>query len=147
MSFLFHDEGVGVTVVGDTLYAAGGFDDSLPLDSVEIYSPHSCSAWQYVASMSVCRGGVGAASMGGRVWAVGGHNGSQYLSSVECYCPLTDKWELVSSMATSRAGAGVAGCLCDVELIRKAQDGQLHTPVDYQEEQDESEVHNNDIHL
>lgn len=116
-----------MTVVGNNLYAVGGFDDSLPLDSVEIYNPGG--EWKFVASMTISRGGVGAASMGGHVWAVGGHNGSQYLNSVECYSPLTNQWQMVSSMGTPRAGAGVASCLCDVEIIRKAQDSLSVTHV------------------
>lgn len=109
--------GVGVAVVGQYLYAIGGFDDSSPLNSVERYDP-STDQWTYVACMSTCRGGVGAGAMGERIWAVGGHNGSQYLGSMESYDPVRDVWEVSAEMSTPRAGSGVAGCLCDVEMLK-----------------------------
>lgn len=118
---LFFWTGVGVAVIGQYLYAIGGFDDSSPLDSVERYDPHT-NQWTYVAKMTTCRGGVGAGAMGGRLWAVGGHNGDQYLNSVESYNPLTDTWEEGAPMHVFRAGSGVVGSLCDVEDLRNALD-------------------------
>ena len=113
--------GVGVAVVGELLFAIGGFDDSSPLDSVEKYDPKT-NQWTYIANMTTCRGGVGAGAMGGRLWAVGGHNGEQYLNSVESYNLLTDKWEEGAPMHVFRAGSGVIGSLCDVEDLRNTLD-------------------------
>lgn len=118
---LFFWTGVGVAVIGQYLYAIGGFDDSSPLDSVERYDPRT-NQWTYVAKMTTCRGGVGAGAMGGHLWAVGGHNGDQYLNSVESYNPLTDTWEEGAPMHVFRAGSGVVGSLCDVEDLRNALD-------------------------
>ena len=120
-----HSTGVGVAVVGEFLYAIGGFDDSSPLDSVEKYDPRT-NQWTYVASMTTCRGGVGAGAMGGRLWAVGGHNGEQYLNSVESYNPLADLWEEGALMHVFRAGSGVVGSFCDVEVLRNSQDAINH---------------------
>jgi kelch-like protein 8 len=106
-----------VAVVGQYLYAVGGFDDSSPLNSIERYDPVT-NQWTYVASMNTCRGGVGAGAMGERIWAVGGHNGSQYLGSMESYNPVEDVWVESGEMSTPRAGSGVAGCLCDVEILK-----------------------------
>ncbi len=64
----------------------------------------------FVQPMHVCRGGVGLAALGGYLFAIGGHNGKAYLQTAEVYCPRTDKWEMVASMQTSRAGAGVVSC-------------------------------------
>ena len=113
-----------MAVVGEYLYAIGGFDDSSPLECVEQFNPKT-NQWSYVASMSICRGGVGAGSMGARIWAVGGHNGNQYLNSVESYDPTTDTWELSAPMETFRAGSGVAGCNCDVEVLRNLHSSPL----------------------
>jgi len=106
-----------VAVVGQYLYAIGGFDDSSPLNSVERYNP-ATNQWTYVACMTTCRGGVGAGAMGECIWAVGGHNGSQYLGSMESYNPREDKWVLHSEMSTPRAGSGVTGCMCDIQCLR-----------------------------
>ena len=57
--------------------------------------------------MNVCRGGVGLTTLGQYLCAVGGHDGKVYLNSAEMYNPKTNSWEMVSSMNTSRAGAGV----------------------------------------
>ena len=117
--------GVGVAVVGELLFAIGGFDDSSPLDSVERYDPKT-NQWTYVAKMTTCRGGVGAGAMGGRLWAVGGHNGEQYLNSAESYNLLTNKWEEGAPMHVFRAGSGVVGSLCDVEDLRNTLDPSNH---------------------
>lgn len=60
--------------------------------------------------MHVCRGGVGLASLGGYLFAIGGHDGKAYLNTAEMYCPKANKWKMVASMKTSRAGAGVVTC-------------------------------------
>lgn len=57
--------------------------------------------------MNVCRGGVGLTTLGQYLCAVGGHDGKVYLNSAEMYDPKKDKWEIISSMNTSRAGAGL----------------------------------------
>ena len=57
--------------------------------------------------MNICRGGVGLTMLGGYLSAVGGHDGKTYLNSAEIYNPKTNTWETISSMNTSRAGAGV----------------------------------------
>ena len=119
-----YSAGVGVAVVGEFLYAIGGFDDSSPLDSVERFDPRK-NQWTYVANMTTCRGGVGAGALGGRLWAVGGHNGEQYLNSVESYDPLFDVWEISAPMHTFRAGCGVVGSLCDIESLRNLVDPSM----------------------
>lgn len=80
------------------------------------YCPDNCryditaNKWVFVQSMHVCRGGVGLAALGGYLFAIGGHDGKCYLQTAEIYCPRSDKWSMVASMKTSRAGAGVVSC-------------------------------------
>lgn len=50
---------------------------------------------------------MGLASLGGYLAAIGGHDGKMYLNSAEMYNPVSDTWESIASMNTSRAGAGV----------------------------------------
>ena len=68
------------------LFTSGGFDNDLPLSSVEQYDPHT-NQWTIINSMSVCRGGAGLSALAGRLFVVGGHDGQEYLPSVECYDP------------------------------------------------------------
>lgn len=105
-------------MLGDYLYAVGGFDDSLPLQSAERYNPHT-NTWSVVSNMNCCRGGVGVCTMGRMIWAVGGHDGGSYLNTVEFYDIQTDSWQFVSSMEVGRAGAGVVACKCNVEKFGK----------------------------
>ena len=68
----------------------GGFDDSSPLDSVELYDPKT-NEWTMVSSMTTCRGGVGLGTLGRRLYAVGGHDSFNYLNSVEAFDPDSNK--------------------------------------------------------
>lgn len=56
--------GVGVTALGDFLYAAGGNNGSSSLGSVERYDPHT-DQWTDIHSMNVKRAGVGLAAVEG----------------------------------------------------------------------------------
>lgn len=103
-----------MAVLSNYLYAVGGFDDSLPLQSVERYDIQT-DTWSIISTMNSCRGGVGVCTMGRMIWAVGGHDGMNYLNSVEYYDISTGTWSLVSSMEVGRAGAGVVTCHCDID--------------------------------
>ncbi|KAM7291338.1 hypothetical protein ISCGN_027911 [Ixodes scapularis] len=95
---------------------SGGFDNNLPLSSVERYDP-DLDRWVCVRPMSTSRGGVGVGELSGRLYAVGGHNGTRYLDSVEAYDPATDRWEPVASIHGGRAGPGVSHCSCPALLL------------------------------
>jgi N-acetylneuraminic acid mutarotase len=107
-----------VAVLGGVLYAVGGFDDSLPLQSAEVYNPQT-DTWSAISNMNCCRGGVGVCTMGRMVWAVGGHDGGSYLNTVEYYDLQTNTWQFVSSMEVGRAGAGVVACKCSIKRFGK----------------------------
>lgn len=122
--------GAGAAVLDGFLYVVGGFDNNIPLNSVEKYDPET-DMWTNLSSMTTCRGGVGVAALGGHIFAVGGHNGSVYLNSVEMYDPLQDRWETMANIGMCRAGAGVAWCPCSPEslynLNRKLNERQSST--------------------
>lgn len=105
-------------MLGNNLYAVGGFDDSLPLQSAERYNPQT-NTWSIISNMNCCRGGVGVCTMGRMVWAIGGHDGSSYLNTVEYYDIQTNTWQSVASMEIGRAGAGVVACKCNIEKFGK----------------------------
>lgn len=79
------------------------------LTTIYRYDPET-NKWMFVKPMAVCRGGVGLAAMGRYLFAIGGHDGKNYLKTAEVYCPREDQWSTVTSMRTSRAGAGVVSC-------------------------------------
>ena len=83
----------------ELLKFSGGFDDNLPLDSVECYDP-KLNTWTMVSSMTCKRGGVGVAALGGKIYAVGGHDGSSYLNTVEVYDPVSDRYVFVDNLYT-----------------------------------------------
>ena len=91
---------VGVTVLGNCVYAVGGQDGLACLSLVERsaslsiqntlrlvffhsrYDP-TTNKWQQVSSMKTPRLGVGVASLGGYLYAVGGSDGESPLASAE----------------------------------------------------------------
>jgi len=54
--------GVGVGVLGDVIYAVGGFDEFEALSSVEAYKP-STGNWTTIADMHLCRKNAGGYSL------------------------------------------------------------------------------------
>ncbi|KFM57287.1 Kelch-like protein 8, partial [Stegodyphus mimosarum] len=110
--------GAGVVVLDGFIYVIGGFENNVPLNSVEKYDPDT-NKWTFVSPMKYCRGGVGAATLGGFIFAVGGHNGSQYLNTVEIYDAQNDRWKMGPEISDCRAGAGVAWCSCSADHLNK----------------------------
>ena len=70
--------------IGNTLYALGGYNNSVgDLSSVEAYDP-ATNTWAAKASMNTTRAYLAAASVGNTLYALGGENNSYTnLSSVE----------------------------------------------------------------
>ena len=78
---------LGVAVLGDKLFAIGGFNhDEYDLSSVECLDlsvPNS--AWTPVAPMTMPRNGLGVAVTGGKVYVIGGYRNAR--TSMECFDP------------------------------------------------------------
>ena len=97
---------VGVAVLGNKLYALGGFDGHKRLSTVECFDPHF-QTWKAVAPMTTRRSALGAVALNGRIFVVGGYDGHISLSTVECYLPTSNSWTFLSPMGTLRSAAGV----------------------------------------
>lgn len=59
----------------------------------------------------------------GCIYALGGNDGSSSLNSVEKYDPVSNKWTVVSSMATRRSsvGAAILECINIEHVLRQTK--------------------------
>ncbi|KAK2727542.1 hypothetical protein QYM36_008134 [Artemia franciscana] len=97
----------GVAALDGCIYAVGGSQGKLFLNSVERYDP-SQDKWSFLAPMASPRVGVAVAVVNRLLYAIGGFDGRQRLSSVECYHPERDEWIQVSPCSRRKSGAGCA---------------------------------------
>ncbi|KAG5676178.1 hypothetical protein PVAND_006027 [Polypedilum vanderplanki] len=96
----------GVAVLGDKVYAVGGFNGSLRVRTVDVYDPMTDS-WTACCSMEARRSTLGVAVLNNFIYAVGGFDGSTGLSSAEMFDPTTQEWRMITPMSTRRSSVGV----------------------------------------
>ncbi|XP_058814850.1 ring canal kelch homolog isoform X2 [Topomyia yanbarensis] len=96
----------GLAVLGDKVYAIGGFNGSLRVRTVDVYDPVQ-DQWSTCNSMEARRSTLGVAVLNNCIFAVGGFDGSSGLSSAEMFDPRTQEWRLIASMSTRRSSVGV----------------------------------------
>lgn len=97
---------LGVATLNGRLYAAGGYDGSVFLRTVECYDPRT-QKWNYVKAMNMKRSRVALVATCGKLYAIGGYDGVTNLNSVEMYDPELDTWIFVASMCAHEGGVGV----------------------------------------
>jgi len=103
--------GLGIAVVGNSLYAIGGRTSTGgpctggPLSSVERYDVDT-DTWSSVASLPSARSDLAAATVGGKIYVFGGCDAAGvFLHDVDVYDPETDTWSTApTDMPTARAG-------------------------------------------
>ncbi|KAH8333930.1 hypothetical protein KR059_004589 [Drosophila kikkawai] len=96
----------GLSVLGEKVYAVGGFNGSLRVRTVDVYDP-TTDQWANCCNMEARRSTLGVAVLNGCIYAVGGFDGTTGLSSAEMYDPKTDIWRFIASMSTRRSSVGV----------------------------------------
>ena len=106
---------LGVAALNGKLYAAGGYDGSVFLKTVECYDPVK-NEWKSVKSMNVKRSRVALVATYGKLYAIGGYDGASNLSSVEVYVPDTDTWTFVKEMCAHEGGVGVGVLPVETEV-------------------------------
>jgi N-acetylneuraminic acid mutarotase len=107
---------LAVGVVGDKIYAIGGWTWYNSLSTVEEYDTET-RLWTAKSPMPTARGGLAVGVVGGKVYAIGGYyydkanHNNHYLTTVEEYDPIADVWTTKAPMPTGRAylAAGVVG--------------------------------------
>lgn len=109
----------GLGLRGTCLYAIGGGDGAVALNSVEVYSP-VLNAWVYAPALPTARfQAAGAAApcpdgmTNGCVYVTGGSStAGTVLATVEAYSPVSNAWVTLPSMPTARQLAGSAAAPC-----------------------------------
>ncbi|KAH8246497.1 hypothetical protein KR038_005803 [Drosophila bunnanda] len=96
----------GLSVLGEKVYAVGGFNGSLRVRTVDVYDP-TTDQWANCCNMEARRSTLGVAVLNGCIYAVGGFDGTTGLSSAEMYDPKHDFWGFIASMSTRRSSVGV----------------------------------------
>jgi kelch-like protein 2/3 len=96
----------GLAVLGDKVYAVGGFNGSLRVRTVDVYDPAQ-DQWTTSCSMEARRSTLGVAVLNGCIFAVGGFDGSTGLSSAEMFDPRLGDWSSIANMGTRRSSVGV----------------------------------------
>ncbi|PIO59112.1 kelch repeat protein, partial [Teladorsagia circumcincta] len=96
--------GLSVSTLDHCIYAVGGSDEGIVLNTVERLDPRE-GKWEFVSSMSTPRKYLGTAETRDYLYAVGGQDGSNCpLNSAERYDPRLNKWTAVASMENMRSG-------------------------------------------
>ncbi|CAF0820452.1 unnamed protein product [Didymodactylos carnosus] len=98
---------VGVCAVAGRVYAIGGHDGNLHLNSAEAFDPQT-NRWQQLSPMATWRRGIAVGCLGGPLFAVGGLDDSTCFDTVERYDVENNSWSTVASMSTARGGVAVA---------------------------------------
>ncbi len=94
--------GLGVAVANGKIYAIGGVNGGLPLNTNEEFNPNT-NRWTSKTSMPTARTGFAIAVYKNKIYVIGGSVGIGYSSNNEVYDPATDTWETKSSMPTARS--------------------------------------------
>ncbi len=101
-------DGLAAGVIGQRLYAVGGWDSRSFFNRLEVYDPAG-NSWASKSPMPTARWGLSAGVINGELYAVGGYDGVRSLSVLEVYNPATDTWTTKAPMPTARhlSAAGV----------------------------------------
>ncbi|KAH7465967.1 Kelch-like protein 5 [Phytophthora ramorum] len=94
---------LGATVVGNFIYAVGGFNGQAHLSSVERLNLQT-QQWELMSPLSTGRSGLAVVALNGLIYAIGGYDGRKHLKSVEVFDPQTNQWSSVAGMRYARNG-------------------------------------------
>ncbi|MCH7570485.1 MAG: galactose oxidase [Deltaproteobacteria bacterium] len=102
---------LGVAVIGNKIYAAGGVDRSRRNTGAnEVYDPLK-DRWTKRASMPTPRDHLAVGVVGGKLYVIGGRIDGSYrknLAVTEEYDPASNRWRSRASMPTARSGIAAA---------------------------------------
>ncbi|XP_008934932.1 PREDICTED: kelch-like protein 10, partial [Merops nubicus] len=93
-------------VLFDRLYAMGGFDGHVRLNTAERYEPET-NQWTMIPSMHERRSDASATTLHEKVYICGGFDGIERSMTAEVYSTTTNQWAFIASMGSRRGGVGV----------------------------------------
>ena len=88
-------------VVGNLIYALGGYNGAHILKTVEKYYPIN-DTWVSIAPMQTPRANFTAVVVGELLYALGGWDGTKVTDAVEVYDPKTNIWRSLPDLPTPR---------------------------------------------
>lgn len=100
-SMLIPRAGLAAAVVGEKIYAIGGYNGTHYLSTVEEYNP-ATDTWRLRAQMPTARNNFAAVEVNGKIYAIGGSNETGHLASIEVYDHIFNTWEKLDPMEISR---------------------------------------------
>ncbi|XP_035816052.1 uncharacterized protein [Zea mays] len=95
---------LAVAELNGTIYATGGYDGSMYLQSAERYDQRE-GVWVRLRSMNTKRGCHALTVLGESLYAMGGYNGDKMVSSVEIFDPRLNAWRMGDPMSAPRGYA------------------------------------------
>ena len=97
-----HRGRLAVALCNGHLYAIGGSQASMCLETVERYSP-KFDIWEMVSPMNTPRRNCTAVVVGNLIFVLGGYNGSVFLRSVEVFSQNANSWTYQPAMIEARS--------------------------------------------
>jgi N-acetylneuraminic acid mutarotase len=94
--------GLGVAVANGKIFAIGGLNGGLPLNTNEQFDPNT-NQWTSKAPLPTARSGFSIVAYQNKIYVIGGTVGNGYVGNNEVYDPMTNSWETKASMPTPRA--------------------------------------------
>lgn len=101
----------GISVLNGKLYAVGGLNGTLCLNTAERFDPIA-GKWEFIPNMDTKRTGHSVVSSGDFLYALGGWDNTYIYASVEKYDPNTDRWMEANQMALHCRYFGAASLVC-----------------------------------
>lgn len=101
-----HRNSLSLVLYGGYLFALGGSNGIMRLNSVEKYD-FNTGNWSLAKPMRCSRSTFSACILEDKLYVVGGHNHHTQLKSVEYYDLQTDKWHEVKSLKKTRSGFAI----------------------------------------
>jgi hypothetical protein len=98
----------GAAALGDRIFAIGGCDGEIVLDTVESWDVRSTSGWRLEPPLRRARANLAACAVHARVYAIGGWDGSQDLHSVESFALGEPRWRPEADLEIPRSNLAAA---------------------------------------
>lgn len=97
----------GSAVIGNRIFAVGGYDGDRATDSVEAFDC-TTNKWSFMPPLLQRRCSCNCAVLQGKIFVVGGVCGPNAIDQVECFDPVTEQWSLIPPLLAGKSACGVA---------------------------------------